>query len=162
VGEVADHSWAALFIDWDKDGWLDLAVSTDQGNRFRAYKNVEGKSLRYDKKFNDLAYEGCWMGMAAGDLDGDGKEEAVVTNCGSQILSTRNTRLLIKDEHEKSITVSSNLAYAHGINNLSNAILSYDKDHGLQLRSDTVKVDYSPILPPDQINKNNVTEEYAN
>jgi hypothetical protein len=160
VAEAADHSWASLFVDYDKDGWADLIVATDQGNRFRVYKNMAGKGFKYEKKFNDLAYEGCWMGMAAGDLDGDGREEAVATNCGSQIVSTRNTRLLIKDEKETSITTSSNLAYAHGVNNLSNAILSWDPKRGVELRSDTAKVDWSSVLPPDQINKANVSREY--
>ncbi|MES2938967.1 MAG: CRTAC1 family protein [Pseudomonadota bacterium] len=160
VGEPADHSWAALFIDVDKDGWADLVVSTDQGNRFRFYKNMAGKGFKYDKKFNDLAYEGCWMGMAAGDLDGSGKEQAVVTNCGSQIMSTRNTRLLIRDEKETTVTTASNMAYAHGINNLSNAILAWDPKRGVELRSDLAKVDYSTVLPPDQLNKANVQPEY--
>jgi hypothetical protein len=66
------------FIDWDRDRWWDrdcwlaLAVSTDQGNRCRA-NSVQGKSFQYDKKFVKLEYERCRIEMAAGVLDGDGK-----------------------------------------------------------------------------------------
>lgn len=161
VGETADHSWAAVFHDWNGDNWYDLVVANDQGNRLRVYENQQGKGFKYLEKFNDLQYEGCWMGMSVGDLDLNGEQEVLITNCGSQILSTRNTRLLIKDESEVAVSTQSNLAYAHGVNNLSNALLTYSKADGVIVSSDNVRVDYSSIIPPDQIFTENTAPEYA-
>ncbi len=71
VGEAADHSWAAQFVDWNDDGWPDLIVANDVGNRLRVYKNLSGKRFKRMEKFDDAFWDGCWMGIASGDLDGD-------------------------------------------------------------------------------------------
>ena len=77
AGEKADHSWSAIFVDENQDGYPDLVVSTDEGDRLRVYLNDKGHGFVRDKRFDDDKWEGCWMGAAAGDLDGDGQGRAV-------------------------------------------------------------------------------------
>ncbi len=60
VGEAADHSWAAQFLDWNDDGWLDLIVANDGGNRLRVYENQYGKRFDRVKKFDDPSWDGRW------------------------------------------------------------------------------------------------------
>ena len=43
VGEIADHSFVAHFVDWNNDLWPDLVVANDMGNRLRVYRNHQGR-----------------------------------------------------------------------------------------------------------------------
>lgn len=162
VGEKADHSWAALFYDWNQDGWDDLVVANDMGNRLRIYKNVNGENFDYLPEFNDLKWEGCWMGMSRGDLDGDGREELLATNCGSQSLSIQNTRLFFKegDMRERSIMANTAISYAKGINTLHHEVLQYSSEEGFKRIGKDVQVKHSQFLPPDQIMANNIVPEF--
>jgi hypothetical protein len=92
------HSgWSLRFMDYDNDGWKDLLIA--QGHDM---DNIETISpmLRYrepmmllrndGKKFEDISgisgdiFKDAWVsrGMAIGDIDNDGKIDAVVTTSG--------------------------------------------------------------------------------
>lgn len=159
VGEKADHSWAASFHDWNNDGWLDLVVANDLGNRLRVYKNLQGEAFEYMKEFDDQVYEGCWMGMSSGDLDGDGTEEFLVTNCGSQMMSVQNTRLLLQDDTENNITALASKNYAVGRNTLNNELLKYDGEKFQRLATQ-VTVKFLPYMRPDQSVIENFSKQY--
>src|SRR5437879_7111031 len=84
---VADASryygLAAVFVDVDDDGWLDLAVANDSVPRY-LYRN------RHDGTFEDISYLSGFaltdnglpqasMGIAVGDYNRDGKVDLYVT-----------------------------------------------------------------------------------
>ncbi len=154
VGEEADHSWAAGFFDWNDDGWPDLVVSNDIGNRMRVYENEQGKGFRYLKEFDDHSWEGCWMGMSSADLDGDMKEEILLTNCGSQAASIRNTALLVEDNKETSMTAINSINYLDGRNTLHHEMIQF-RDGAFQRLTAQTKIHHSPYIAPDQTNPAN-------
>lgn len=77
------NTFQGLFVDIDEDGWLDLVVAYDTGEP-RIYKNNNGK------KFTAIANPmtgkfGYPMGIAAGDINNDGKVDLFFSNTGSSI-----------------------------------------------------------------------------
>ncbi len=155
VGEEADHSWSAGFYDWNDDGWLDLVVANDIGNRLRVYESEQGERFRYLKEFDEPIWDGCWMGMSFGDLDGDKKEEILLTNCGSQAASIRNTALLLEDHKETSLTALSSINYLEGRNTLHHELIQFRENEGFRRFAAQVKIHHSPYIAPDQTNPNN-------
>ncbi len=155
VGEEADHSWAAGFYDWNNDNWPDLVVTNDASNRLRVYENEQGKGFRYLKEFDEHTWEGCWMGMSSGDLDGDAREEILLTNCGSQAAARRNTHLVVEDHKENSITALSHINYLGQRNTLHHELLQYRPETGFQRLATQVKIHHSPYIAPDQTNPAN-------
>jgi hypothetical protein len=154
AGEKADHSWSALFTDANEDGWPDLIVSTDEGDRLRVYYNDHGKRFVRDRKFDEDAWEGCWMGAAAGDLDGDGKEEVFVSNCGGQSMSAGNMALLSREASDESVLSVAPLNYAMGKARLAHALLS-PTENGYVDIADRIRVSHSPYIAPDLVRREN-------
>jgi hypothetical protein len=154
AGEKADHSWSALFVDQNLDGYPDLVVSTDEGDRLRVYTNDHGKGFIRDRRFDDDRWDGCWMGTAAGDLDGDGREELFVSNCGGQSMSAANMALLNKEQSDESILALAPLNYAMERARLANVILTPRPD-GYGDISDIVTVHHSPYIAPDLVRREN-------
>ncbi|HEY6491529.1 MAG: CRTAC1 family protein [Terracidiphilus sp.] len=107
------HSgWSARFLDYDNDGWKDLLIA--QGHDL---DNIEKENprLRYREpmllarnlghKFADVStqsgdvFKQAWAarGMAIGDIDNDGRIDAVVTtNCGPAYVLHNET---VNDNH---------------------------------------------------------------
>ena len=154
AGEKADHSWAAIFVDQNLDGYPDLVVSTDEGDRLRVYQNDHGHGFIRDRRFDDDRWDGCWMGAAAGDLDGDGKEELFVANCGGQSMSASNMALLNKERSDESILALAPLNYAMDRARLANAMLT-PGDNGYIDISDSITVHHSPYIAPDLTRREN-------
>jgi len=90
--------WGTAFLDFDNDGWKDLIVANghvypevDTGHTAEKYKQPR---LLYwnrgDGQFFDLSAQGgpgmsdahSSRGLAVGDLDNNGNEEAVIVNMG--------------------------------------------------------------------------------
>jgi hypothetical protein len=99
IGEISRlHSgWSLRFLDYDNDGWKDLLIA--QGHdldtieksfpqlRYREpmllLRNTGKKFVDVSPKSGDMFHE-AWVGrgMAIGDLDDDGRIDAVVTTNG--------------------------------------------------------------------------------
>jgi predicted nucleotidyltransferase len=71
----------ALWSDANGDGWLDLLVTVEWGP-VRLWLNDKG-TLREGTEAAGLAKRsGWWNGIAAGDVDGDGDPDYVISNFG--------------------------------------------------------------------------------
>ncbi len=160
AGEKADHSWSGLLADWNEDGFPDLMVANDNGNRLRTYTNNEGKSFEQNKAFDKPLWDSCWMGMQIGDLDGDMHNEIFVASCGSQGITIQNTALVHKGDVNKFSTAALSVYnYLQGISTLRHALFSFRPEKGLQDVTPNSRVKYT-VLPPDITHKDNIYPEY--
>jgi len=77
------NTFQGLFVDMNDDGWLDLVVAYDTGEP-RIYKNEKGKkfSLAPNPMTGKFGYP---MGIAAGDINNDGRIDLFFSNTGSSI-----------------------------------------------------------------------------
>ncbi len=155
VGEKADHTWVSFFADINHDNWPDLIVANDLSNRLRVYKNMQGKTFEYIKKFDDDLWNGCWMGGIAADYDGDLKEEFIVTSCGTQAVTIRNSAIFVQDGSEVNIWALFNRNYFDKKSTLNHVLLSYNETEGLHDISSNMKIVHSPHIAPDVVDKNN-------
>jgi len=158
VGEEADHSWSAKFVDWNDDGWPDLIVANDLGNRLRIYENQEGKSFKRLTQFDDPYWDGCWMGIDSGDLDGDMKDEILVTNCGSQTFAARNNAIFADDGIARGVNGLAVVNALKGISSpMTHTLLSYTgEEEGLKPLETMVEIQHSETIPPDVTKRENV------
>jgi hypothetical protein len=161
AGEKADHSWSALFVDENQDGYPDLVVSTDEGDRLHVFRNDAGKRFVRDTRFDADEWEGCWMGAAAGDLDGDGDEEVFVSNCGGQSMSAANMALLNKEADDISVLALAPVDYALGKARLAHALLHRTPD-GYRNIADEIAVNHSPYIAPDLTQRQNFAPSAMN
>lgn len=79
VGNVT----AALWSDYNNDGYIDLIVATDWGS-LHCFENVGGKALRDVSAALGFtsAGRGWWRSIAGGDFNGDGVIDYAVGNAG--------------------------------------------------------------------------------
>ena len=91
--------------DLDEDGKPDLAVAANGGNAVSVLRNTSvSSSITFASKV-DYITGGSPRSVAIGDLDGDGKQDLVVANYGTNSVSVlRNT------------SVSGSIAFVSGIN----------------------------------------------
>ena len=77
------NTFQGLFVDIDDDGWLDLVVAYDTGEP-RIYRNEKGKkfSLAPTPMTGKFGYP---MGIAAGDINNDGRIDLFFSNTGTSI-----------------------------------------------------------------------------
>lgn len=84
--------WGTHFLDYDRDGWLDLVIANGhielapesgggKGQKAQLFHNVRGKF----KEVSDLAgpyFQQDWVGrgLAIGDLDNDGDTDVVINH----------------------------------------------------------------------------------
>lgn len=156
VGEKADHSWASLFVDWSDDGWPDLVVANDEGNRLRIYENADGERFDRLADFDSANWDGCWMAVSVGDFANDMKDRLFVSNCGGQSMTAANTSLMVEDDVERpSIHAMATLSFRDGSNSLRHAVLGHQPDRGFVDLTPEVRVTHSPYIPPDLTRREN-------
>ena len=72
---------SAMFTDLDGDGWPELVVTSEFGP-VRVLHNERGKLVDVTKQLGLSGLTSRWNGVAAGDFDGDGRLDLVVTSWG--------------------------------------------------------------------------------
>lgn len=104
------HSgWGVQFLDYDNDGWKDMLIA--QGHdldtieksypqlRYREpvmlLRNEQGKAFSNVSPMSGEVFREAWVGrgMATGDIDNDGRVDAVVSTNGGAIHVLRNETL---------------------------------------------------------------------
>jgi len=84
------HGLGAVFTDFDRDGRLDLYVANDADPN-QLYRNVADPSSDLGFRFEDVARRehvadpNAGMGIAAADVNRDGRTDLVVTNSRGQL-----------------------------------------------------------------------------
>jgi enediyne biosynthesis protein E4 len=71
----------AIFTDLDGDGSPELVLACDAGS-IRVYRPAAGRLTELTRDFGFEKYRGFWMGVSAGDFDGDGRLDIVASNLG--------------------------------------------------------------------------------
>jgi enediyne biosynthesis protein E4 len=80
VGMVTDAVW----IDLNKDGHLDLIV-VGEWMPIKVYLNKGGKLQDASTEFINFKSSGWWNKIVAEDLDGDGDEDLIIGNAGTNM-----------------------------------------------------------------------------
>lgn len=87
---------SAAFIDIDKDGWMDLAL-TGEWMPLKIFKNNKGKFTATDI----AGSSGLWQSLTAADVNGDGNMDLLAGNWGwnTKLWSGKNgpVKLYVKD-----------------------------------------------------------------
>jgi len=97
--------WGVAFVDWDADGWKDLMTVNGHvypeverakvGDQYRqltlAFRNLQNGRFAELGATGALAVPRPSRGLAIGDLDGDGRPEAVILNMNDKPTVLKNT-----------------------------------------------------------------------
>ncbi len=155
IGQNANHAWAAMFTDLNRDGYPDLLVGNDIPNKIEAYMNIDGEKFEPVPEMSDPKYIGCWMGIGFADLNEDGNDEVLVTNCGSNVYSVRNTSLMMEDREELNMTAIVQINGLEEKASVNHMMLQFN-ENGVKDISDEVEVQYNDFTAPDITHKFNV------
>ncbi len=84
-GRGSGLSWAAIWVDYDNDGWEDLYVASDFGTSPLYHNNGDG-TFEVVTTQAGTDKSGTGMGAHAGDIDNDGDLEICQSNFGPNFL----------------------------------------------------------------------------
>ena len=84
-GKGTGVSWAAIWFDYDGDGWEDLYVASDFGIS-PLYRNDRDGTFTLVTFEADMKEPGTGMGVHAADVDGDGDLDLCQSNFGPNFL----------------------------------------------------------------------------
>jgi len=76
--EFRQNTFYSRFVDIDNDGLVDVVVVPNT-DRVQVYKNLG--NLKFQRMASLTDY-GFWMGVAVGDIDGDGDDDIFLSNVG--------------------------------------------------------------------------------
>ena len=157
IGEKAGHTWATMFTDLNDDGYPDLMAANDIPNKMRIYMNQQGKGFKHIDRLNESKYIGCWMGMAAGDLNNDHKQEYMIGGCGGVTFSIRNTALFLADLKELNVQSLCQINAMDQKANFNHLVLNFDQgaEDFTNIASD-LKVQFNEYTAPDSYHKYNI------
>lgn len=82
VGDPAGNTLAAAFFDFNQDGLADLVTMDDIPGRARLYQNLGEFRFREVSNEHGFGEAGAWMGVAIGDLTGNGRLDVFGSNLG--------------------------------------------------------------------------------
>ena len=84
IGRLESRAFGVVSIDADADGWQDLLVAADATPNLLLLNQTDGTfedaGFEADMAFNSEGVARSGMGIDAGDFDGDGSPDFVVTN----------------------------------------------------------------------------------
>jgi enediyne biosynthesis protein E4 len=103
----------AVWTDLTGDGWPELALACEWGP-IRIYLNEKGRLREVTAAWGLEGYRGWWNGIAAGDFNGDGQMDLIVSNLG------RNSRYE-PYRQEQPIRIYHGDFYSSGVVNLLEA-----------------------------------------
>lgn len=158
-GKEAEHgqiTWATLFQDVNEDGYPDLWIANDFG-MLRLYVNQEGKSFRREDHARNKA-TGNWMSLAAGDFNGDSKEDVFCGNLGGAAMNIAVTVPDPREMFEPGIVAGTTFSQFLGDDEYNNR---HDFKHAIIDGSNPtqefdIAVTHSRVLPPDASLDNNI------
>ncbi len=97
---------AALWVDLDGDGGMELVLACDWGSP-KVYRSSEGRLIEVSAHLGLAHFTGRWNCVAAADFDGDGRPDLVFGNWGRNTRSQRfmarplQLALIPRDGHQK-------------------------------------------------------------
>ena len=149
---------AALWTDFDGDGWLDLMV-VGEWMPITLFKNREGKLERYEAQGLENT-EGWWRSISSGDFDHDGDLDYVLGNQGlnNRYLASKQypLKVVAKDFDENNRIDNFISAYREGdyypihLRNDAIAQLNYFRKR-FQRYSEYGKAKMSDIFTPEEL-----------
>lgn len=120
--DIERRYWSIVLADFDLDGWVDLHAAIDFGHDFHMRNNGDGT-------FTDVSVEvgvsniGADMGVAVGDIEGDGDLDIFSTNIAIHTLYVNDGGNFINDAASRGVRF--NGAYGTG---WGTAFVDFDHD----------------------------------
>jgi enediyne biosynthesis protein E4 len=131
-------------VDYNNDGFTDVVVLSGPGAATRLYRNEAGRRFRDVSALLPVPSNQWQQGICAGDYDGDGRVDLLLTRWGG-------LTLLRNDRHRRFVdaTRAAGLQQSGQRYNTGCAFLDYDRDGDLDLVvANYLEFDFARTPPP--------------